>query len=817
MKSRDDRSRTAPPMPSRSNRDSRVASRLRGKAPGLVTGALVAAIAIGVWYVLLPSRVVSPTGQDLGPLPGRIKQSDLNLLLITLDTTRADRLHPYGFQAIETPNLDRMASEGVLFEHAVSAAPLTLPAHSTMFTGKSPPAHGVRDNGGFFLDDKETTLAERMKGGGFQTGGFIGAYVLDHKWGISQGFDAYFDEFDLTKEESLSLGTIDRPGNDVADRALSWLDKVRDSRFFAWVHFYDAHSPYEPPEPFASRYANRPYVGEIAFVDSQIGRLLAFLDEHGLTRKTIVVVIGDHGESLGEHGESTHGFFVYESVLHVPLLIRAPYATMLGRRVGAVARGVDVTPTLLDLLGLQSHDPFEGRSLAPLLTGAEQDLNLDAYSEAPYPRFHFGWSDLRALRAGRFKYIAAPRPELYDLEQDPKETHNLYEGRRALGDRMAGQLEAFERRTMRSEAESNRAVEVDPDARDRLAALGYVGTFVATTTTTDRSLLADPKDKIGLFNLMTSAREMSRRNKGSEEGIKTLQEVTRQDPNVIDAWVMLGNEYFGRHDFLRAIEHYKRALALKPDYDLVVINMANAYRGLGRDDEAMVGYRRFMELDPKNAQIRYETAQILIDAGQLNEAATELDEALRLEPKMAAARNALGVVAFKRGDSAAAEREILAAIQEKPDVRLAHYNLALLAEERGDLRKALEEYQREIELHPSSYKALFNLGKLYEQLGNRPAQLDAFKRSIQSNERFAEGHLFLAKLYLEMGQHLDEAVTLARKGIELGPSSSFAPLGHYVIADIYNREGRTADAAAEAARGRALEARNKSVRRTPKS
>ena len=183
----------------------------------------------------------------------------------------------------------------------------------------------MRDNGGFFLDERETTLAERLKGHGFRTGGFVGAYVLDHKWGVAQGFDTYFDNFDLSKYRSISLSSVERPGNEVADHALAWLDSVGSSKFFAWVHFYDAHSPYSPPEPYKSRYANRPYAGEIAFVDSQVGRLLAWLDTHHLLEKTIVVVIGDHGESLGDHGESTHGFFVYESVLHVPLMIRAPY------------------------------------------------------------------------------------------------------------------------------------------------------------------------------------------------------------------------------------------------------------------------------------------------------------------------------------------------------------------------------------------------------------------------------------------------------------------------------------------------------------
>jgi arylsulfatase A-like enzyme/Tfp pilus assembly protein PilF len=737
-----------------------------------------------------------------------VHPSDLNVLLVTLDTTRADRLGAYGFRPIETPNLDRIAREGVLFEHAVAPAPLTLPTHSSLFTSKLPPAHGVRDNGGFFLDDRETTMAERLKSRGFRTGGFVGAYVLDHKWGVAQGFEKYFDNFDLSKYHTVSLSSVERRGNEVADRALEWLDSVSSSKFFAWVHFYDAHSPYDPPEPFKTRYSDRPYAGEIAFVDSQVGRLLSWLDVHQLLDKTIVVVIGDHGESLGDHGEGTHGFFVYESVLHVPLLIRAPYEAMRGRKVSDVVRSVDVLPTLLDLLGIQSSDRFEGQSLTSLMTGATTGLTLDAYAEAVYPRFHFGWSDLRTLRSGRYKYIDAPRPELYDLEKDPKESTNIYPQRRALAGQMSARLHSLEQRLSASASSARAPAEIDPDTRDRLASLGYVGTFVSSGTE-KRSELADPKDKIELFNLITHARDLSRHDKNSDEAIKSLLEVTRQDPKVIDAWFMLGNEYYRKRQFTQAIESYKQALALKSDYDLVIINMANAYRQLGKDEEALVGYRRFMELDPRNAQIRYEAAQILIDGGKLADARAQLEEALKLQPSMAAARNALGIVALKAGDAARAEREIRSAIDLKADVRLAHFNLALLAEQRGDLSAAVAEYKREIELYPTSFKAEFNLGRLYEQIGDVPAQVEAYKKAIEINPNFAEGHLFLAKLYLDLNQTLDEAVRLARKGLELGPSSEYAPLGHYVIADVYAREGRIAESARQAALGRALEARIK--------
>jgi len=311
--------------------------------------ALAVALAVGC---AADRPVTSPSGHPLGRLPGGVAPDDLSVLLITLDTTRADRIGAYGYRQIETPNLDRLAREGVLFEQAPASAPLTLPAHASMFTGKYPPAHGVRDNGGFYLADEQVVLAEIVQAEGLRTGGFVGSFVLDAKWGVAQGFDHYFDDFELGDTVRLALNEIERPADEVTDAALAWLDEAPASRFFAWVHYYDPHSPYEPPDPWAERYRDRPYVGEIAWMDSQIGRLLSWLDGNDRTGNTVVLAIGDHGESLGEHGESGHGFFVYDAAIRVPFLLRAPYDTMRGRRIKDVVRAVDVAPTVLDLLGL---------------------------------------------------------------------------------------------------------------------------------------------------------------------------------------------------------------------------------------------------------------------------------------------------------------------------------------------------------------------------------------------------------------------------------------------------------------------------------
>jgi arylsulfatase A-like enzyme/tetratricopeptide (TPR) repeat protein len=766
--------------------------------------AAIAVAVVGAWLRLgRPIVLTTPTGAVLGTLPRGTSRSDLNLLVITLDTTRADRLGAYGWPQSVTPELDRIAREGVLFEHAVTAAPLTLPAHSSLFTAKYPPHHGVRDNGGFFLDERETTLAERLKARGFKTGGFVGAYVLDRIWGIAQGFDTYFDNFDLSKYESPSLADVERPANEVADRALAWLETVKSSRFFAWVHFYDAHSPYAPPEPYRTRFARHPYLGEIAFVDSQVGRIRAYLEAQRLLDRTIVVVLADHGESLGDHGESTHGFFLYDSVLHVPLMILTPYDA-LRRRVVDVVRTVDVAPTVLDLLGLPLGDRVDGRSLVPLMNGTVREMGLTAYAEAVYPRYHFGWADLRSLTDGRFKYIDAPRPELYDLRQDPDETRNLIAGRQVLADRMATVLESTD--SARNE-DVKPAISVDPDARARLAALGYVGTSAAPPSA-DRRHLADPKDKIDVFNLIITARERIHDDHDPDGGLKALREVVSKDAEVIDAWVMMGNEYTRHREFPRALECFQRALTLKPDSDLAVFNMANVYRAMGRDDDALVGYQRLLALDPKNASAHQQVAQILVDQGKLDEAEPELERALALQPAMAAARNTLGGLRLKQGDVAAGEHEIQAALKDKPDLALAHFNLALAAEQQGDLNRAIAEYRKEIDLHSKSYMAYFNLGKLYEKLGNVAEQDRAFRSAIDSNPSFAEGHLFLAKLSLDRGD-LDEAIKLARRGIELKPNVEFAPLGHFVIADAYSRQGRTADAAREVAEGRKLTKRTK--------
>ena len=754
-------------------------------------GLLVLAIAAAGWWLL--------------PRAGRAGRGDLNVVLITLDTLRADHLGAYGATMVQTPHLDALASSGVVFDQVMTVAPLTLPAHSSIMTGQFPPRHGVRDNGGFFLGPEQQTLAELLSARGYRTGAAVGAFVLDSKWGLDQGFDAYFDDFDLTNVKAMSLASVKRPGNEVVDLALDWMDDVADQRFFAWMHLYDPHAPYESPEPFRSRYPGHPYRGAVAFTDAQVGRVFDFLDQRALADNTIVIVTSDHGEGLGEHGEETHGFFIYESSMRVPLIVRVPGVTP--RRVSQPVRSVDIMPTVLDLIGAEVPPALAGVSLWPLLSGETREMALEGYGEAMYPLHHYGWSELTALRSDRYKLISAPKPELYDLERDPHEVTNLFDERRSVADAMLRQLRARMEEMAADAPAAAAAEDVDPETRARLAALGYVGSFVATTSDTE-SVRADPKDKIELFNLMTTARDIAKSGDDpGAEAIAMLQRVVAEDPNVIDAWFMLGNEHFKAGRFTEAIAQFSRSLVLKPDYDLAIINMANAYRRLGQDDAALAGYERYIQVDPKNAYVRYQLGEIYMDKGETARAEAEFAHALSLEPKLASATVATGVLAFQRGDMARAEALLREALATKADVRLAHFNLALIAETRGDTQAAEAAYRAELAQHPTAYKAAFTLGRLAARRA-RPAEAeDWYRQAVDINPDFPEGLFYLAKTKLDAGRDLAEAAALATKGLRLQPEGELSPMGHFILGGVLMAQGRGAEADRELQKGLALEAR----------
>ena len=730
----------------------------------------------------------------LSPAPGEV-----NVVVITLDTTRADRLGCYGFAGIETPNIDRLARQGVVFENATSTAPLTFPSHSSIFTGLIPPHHGARDNGGFFLDDAKTTLAERLEAAGYATGAFIAAWVLESRWGLAQGFDEYSDRFELSKYKVISLGTVQKPGDEVMDGALHWLDSVRQKRFFAWVHLYDPHSPYEPPEPFASRYRGQPYLGEIAYTDKVVGRLTSWLDQHGLAGRTVVVVVGDHGESLGDHGEGTHAYFIYGSTTHVPLLVRTPWG-LTGRSRAQVST-VDVMPTVLDLVGLPPQDGIDGRSLARALFDPAAPLDHASYSETYFPRYHFGWQHLRSLRDARYTYVDAPHPELYDRQQDPGETHNIFKAYSRRAEDMRLRLEQMSRSTGAAAPERK---QLDPETLQRLAALGYVGNVIDVDPS---AVLPDPKDKLPLFEMMNAAKALAQDNE-LERAVAKMKSVIAQDAKIMDAHLTLGNWLVRLKRGEEAAAAFKQALALKPDDEIALGNLAHLYLARGRQQDALDAlevFRAGLRANPKNPQSWYQLATLYLDTGRLDEAEAAFKDALAANPKMGAAYDGLGVIAFTRGQTDEGERLVRKSLELEPRLRTAHYNLGRIREAKGDVAGAAALYREELATYPDHGRARFNLAQILRGRGDREGYLFELRLGVEKAPDFGACYWYLAREELGAGR-LDAAADLARRGLEAQPVSDVAPLGHYVLADVYTRQGQPAKAQEEVGKAQRLEA-----------
>ncbi len=730
---------------------------------------------------------------------GRTARGPANVLVITLDTLRADHVGSYGYAAAQTPVLDALAARGARFASATTTTPLTLSAHTSLFTGTWPTTHGVRDNTGFYVDDSVTTLAEVLKGRGYRTGGFVGAFVLDARWGIAQGFDHYFDEFDLSEDVGPGLDAIQRRGSEVVDAATSWLGQSAAAPFFAWVHLYDPHTPYDAPAEFASQFpATRDgaYDAEIAYADAQVGRLLSTLQAGGRLENTLVVVMADHGEQLGEHREQSHGFFIYDASVQIPLIMAGP--GIAARVVPDQVRIVDVMPTVLDLLGVEVPAPVQGASLRPALNGQRQELL--AFSESWYPRFHYGWSELQAVRDGRYKFILAPRRELYDLTADPKELTNLAASDTARADTLERALRALVAKTSTAGAAKG-PQPVDAAAEQRLRALGYVGGTSAKNL--EERPRRDPKDSIELYNLLKLAGSDSEAGRYDDAAAK-VQQALSADAEIIDAHSQLGNIYSKAGRNKDAVVAYMRALALDREHAMATFNLALAYRALGRVDDAIVGFERSQQLEPRSGRAHFQLGDIYMQGGDAAKAAAVLRAGLALDIDRPPFLVKLGeaYLTLKRVDEA--EAVLKEAVSLRADVPRGEYNLALVFEQRGNGGAARAAYEAEVAANPRNYGAQFNLGKILAAEGRTADAVQRFRAAVAAQAEFAEGYLYLSKALLDAGD-LPGSEQAARQGLAKKPERSIAPLGHYVLADIFSRQGRENEAAREVALAKRLE------------
>jgi arylsulfatase A-like enzyme/Flp pilus assembly protein TadD len=591
-----------------------------------------------------------------------------NVVVFTIDTLRADHVGCYGYQQIRTPSIDGLAADSARFERAYTVVPVTLPSHTVIFTGTYPMLNGMHDFAANKLNPTQPTLASVLKEHGYATAAVIGSAVLDSRFGLNRGFDFYYDHFDFNRLQESNLEEMERPGNLVADVTLDWLSQNYNKKFFLWMHLYDPHYPYRPPPPYDVEYRDRPYDGEIAFADAQIGRVIRFLKSKGLYRNTLIVLSGDHGESLGEHGEKTHGFFIYNATLHVPLMIHLPGAAA-PRVVPELVTLADLMPTVLQTLKVDIPSPVQGRSLLPLiktttnLKSKEKEAR-SLYAETFLPRLHFNWSELRAVESINYHFIDAPKPELYDLTKDPGETQNLFAGKKAVGEEMRARLAALIRQYSAGQ-EMAEKTGLDPALMERLKSLGYAGfSGGGGPTITDRAL-PDPKDRIQVYELISDAIAESQHGDYSDSTEK-LKLALMTEPDSVPVRYLLGLNYYRMHQYPSAVEQLERVLQLSPDYALAAFQLGLAYARTGDYDHAIQALKRALELDATNFSAAYNLGIVYEQKQMLAEAMAAFRQSLSISPDYPLAHRGLGEALLYQGQVDDALTELRRAVELSP-------------------------------------------------------------------------------------------------------------------------------------------------------
>jgi arylsulfatase A-like enzyme/Tfp pilus assembly protein PilF len=666
------------------------------------------AVALFSCLVLACAACSSSRNAAVGDRPARPP-----IVLITIDTLRADRLGSYGSARGLTPSLDAFAREATRFTAAVSQVPLTLPSHATILTGLHPARHGVRTNDGFRLSPTAPALAAALKAAGYATGAFVGGYPLRRSSGLSRGFDRYDDEF------LASPGAIERSADAVLQSAEAWIDTGAAQPFFAWIHLFDPHSPYTPPPPFAAAHRDSPYDGEVAYTDAAVGRFLDHLRQRDLFAAATIVIVADHGESLGEHGERTHGTFLYDSTVRVPLLIKMSASRSTVRlkpgttgTIDVPVETADLAPTIAAIAGA-TLDRTDGQSVLPLIDGAAGDPDRAAYAESYYQNVLLGWSPLRAVRTARWKLVEAPRSELYDLEHDPGELQNRLEERAALASGLQRALHALD---PGDRAPGETPTAAASESAERLRSLGYASGSTVPTAATGA---IDPKDRIAVWAAI-------------EEGIDLTG-----------------------HDAASAEQKFTRAVQLDPGNGLALKYLGDLRYGAGRLHDARDLYRRAIDAGFRHADVYVNLAAIAERDGHLDEARDVLASAVRLNASDADAWNRLGLVEARRNDLEAARRAFSQAIAAAADRAEPYYNLGVVERRAGNEAAAQARLQDAIARNRAYPEAHYELGTGFLLQHQPERALEAYRAALASRPDYAEALFGAARAELDLGKSAD--------------------------------------------------------------
>ena len=619
------------------------------------------------------------------------KPSRPDVFLVTIDTLRADHVHCYGYNKVQTPALDTLAKNGIRFSQAFTPSPITNTSHTTILTGLLPNVHGVTDFA-IPLAPTHPTWAELLKKNGYHTAAFIGAVILDSRTlapGLNRGFD-FYDNFPEHPQTKSRWGRVERRGMDVVQHTENWLNAHRVGPHFVWVHLYDPHDPYEPPPPYSQLYKDHLYDGEIAYADSALANFLGYLKKQGWYDNSLIIVVGDHGEGLGEHHEDTHGIFLYDSTIHVPLIVKLPRQSAAEKIVNAQVRTTDILPTVLDVLGVSAPARLDGESLKPLFASIEH-ADRTAFGETDYP-LRFGWAPLRSVRTPDSKFIEAPKPELYDLHADRAELKNLYEPWNPKVQKFRGMLADLSK--VPPPAPSSGAVGQGTIAE--LRALGYLGPADAGSSTNvpEPSLLPDPKDKIEEQNLLHRAMMASEDNRLAEART-ALEKVLQLNPKSPTLVVQLGELEFQSGNYAKAAEYLGRAREIRPD----------------------------------DATAAYYQGQALEKIGNLPAARDALEASLKLTPGQFPARLLLGEVYLRLKDSKAAEDQFEAALLLQPNNPNAKLDLAKAVIASGNYAEAIQQLESLTKSQPNNAEFFGLLAQAYKGTGNQAGAQQAENRA----------------------------------------------------------------------------------------
>jgi len=658
-------------------------------------------------------------------LGGCAEDTPWNVLVVSFDTTRADHMASYGHPRASTPNVDRLAADGTRFDWAYTSVPITLPSHSTIFTGTYPMFHGVRDNGVFVLADRNLTLAEILADAGYATGAAVGSFPLTAKFGIDQGFDFFDDRVaqraeDFLGERALPRARLyfdERPAGLVNEALLPWLRENIDAPFFAWAHYFDPHQPFEPPPPYDQLFASDLYLGEIAYADECLGVLLDELEALGVADRTLVVLVSDHGEGLGDHNELTHSILAYNSTLRVPMVVKIPGGSsrVVESRVGTV----DLVPTVLDLLGIEVPEVVQGTSRAPDIRGTGTTPPDALYAETLSPRIAHGWGELRVLFDEDLKFIFGPRPELFDLAEDPDEYHDLTDVRADDTERMRNALDAFVEVHRSDSLEA--AVEMDEATRRQLAALGYLQTNADSELEIEEVLRDDgvpPQERVGDINSLSRAKQLlfQRHSLVARDAIEDLLAADPGNPAYLEMLAMAELQ-LGRYDealdVLRSMPGYVQGGEVVKGL-MIQLGTVFLYRGDGEAALEMAENSLEIEAQP---EAFYLQAMALASLERREEEFAALLAALEVNPDFAPARTNLAIRQAQRGDRESARTNFELATKSQPyDPRIV-YNYGAFLVESGDLEGAARYFERAIELGPQYLSARYAFAVVSADLG----------------------------------------------------------------------------------------------------